>query len=360
MKNNIIDLDNKTRNAEQICNAKWSYTTRRIDRNRAHKLIKGDQAPQMGNIVLAKVTKLSQHKRIELANGRRARLFVGDNIVVAYGNRYAPDQFEALVPDTLAPCDLIAAGGIAAKLTFKHGSMKLPTAIEPLGLIADENGRVINLADYALPVMVPGNRQTPVIAVVGSSMNAGKTTTVANLIKGLVNSGLTVNAGKVTGTGAGGDVWFMQDAGAQRILDFVDAGHPSTYLIKPKELKQVFATILAHLNQPGTDIIVIEIADGLHQSETAQLVSSDLFTSIVNGVIYSAKGALDAIYGAGLLRQWGAHVLAISGVVTRSPLSIREIQDGIDLPILGTRVLRSETIADFIDSRLQVNGAATG
>ncbi len=358
MQNNIIGLERKNRDAECIRNAKWAYTTRRIDKARALRLVKGSPPPQRGDLVLAKVTKIRQHKRIELINGRKARLFVGDHIVLTYGNRYAPDQFEALVPDTLGPCDLVAAGGVASKLTFKHGSMKLPTAIEPLGLVADENGVVINLADYALPPMVPGKRRTPVIAVVGSSMNAGKTTTAANLIKGLVNGGFSVSAGKVTGTGAGGDVWFMQDAGARNVLDFVDAGHPSTYLIKPTELKQTFTTLLAHLDQPGTDIIVIEIADGLHQTETAQLVSSDLFARLVNGVIYAAGDALGAVYGAGLLHQWGVRVLAISGVVTRSPLAMREIQDGVDLPTVGIRVLRGKAIADFIDYRLQIDKGA--
>ena len=358
MQNNIISLEHVNQDAERIRNAKWAYTTRRIDKARALRLVKGSPPPQRGDLVLAKVTKIRQHKRIELINGRKARLFVGDHIVLTYGNRYAPDQFEALVPDTLGPCDLVAAGGVASKLTFKHGSMKLPTAIEPLGLVADENGVVINLADYALPPMVPGKRRTPVIAVVGSSMNAGKTTTAANLIKGLVNGGFSVSAGKVTGTGAGGDVWFMQDAGARNVLDFVDAGHPSTYLIKPTELKQTFTTLLAHLDQPGTDIIVIEIADGLHQTETAQLVSSDLFDRLVNGVIYAAGDAFGAVYGAGLLHQWGVHVLAISGVVTRSPLAMREIQDGIDLPTLGVKVLREKAIADFIAYRLQLSGMA--
>ncbi len=358
MQNKIIGLERNNWNAECIRNAKWAYTTRRIDKSRAQRLVKNGPPPQRGDLVIAKVTKIRQHKRIELANGRRARLFVGDLIAVTYGNRYASDQYEALVPDMLGPCDLVAAGGVAAKLTFKHGAMKLPTAIEPLGLVADQNGVVINLADHALPAMVPSKRQTPVIAVVGSSMNAGKTTTVASLVRGLVTSGLCVGAGKVTGTGAGGDVWYMQDAGARNVLDFVDAGHPSTYLIKPTELKQTFTTLLAHLDRPGTDIIVIEIADGLHQTETAQLVSSDLFARLVNGVIYAAGDALSAVYGAGLLHQWGVHVLAISGVVTRSPLAMREIQDGIDQPVLDIKVLRGGTIADFIDYRRHLQGTA--
>ena len=60
-------------------------------------------------------------------------------------------------------------------------------------------------------------------------MNSGKTTTAAHLIKGLVQAGLKVGAAKLTGTGAVGDIWLMQDAGANLVLDFTDTGFPSTY-----------------------------------------------------------------------------------------------------------------------------------
>jgi hypothetical protein len=74
--------------------------------------------------------------------GRRKLLFVGDEIVVAYGNRYAPNQFEAVVPKTLGPCHLVAAGGVAAKALSWHASVsKGATQITPLGLITDPTGR---------------------------------------------------------------------------------------------------------------------------------------------------------------------------------------------------------------------------
>ncbi len=355
MIDNIIELVHKKKNVDRIQDAKWAYTTRRIDRNQPFGLIENAAAPTLGDVVVARVAKIGQHKRIELTNGRKARLYPGDHVVVAYGNRYAPDQFEAVIPVTLGRCDLVAAGGVASKLTFKHGSMKAPTTIVPLGLLADENGTVVNLADHTLTPKVPENARPPVIAVIGSSMNAGKTTTAANLIRGFSGSGLSVNAGKVTGTGAGGDTWSLKDAGARLVLDFVDAGHPSTYLITPAAVKQTLTTLLAHLHQPGTDIIVIEIADGLHQSETAGLASSDLFSHLVDGVLYAAGDALGAVYGARLLHQWGVHVLAISGVVTRSPLAMREIQDGIDIPILTAKALRTPSVIDLIDTRLHLN-----
>jgi hypothetical protein len=86
---------------------KAAYTTRFVSRLMAsgggYGLLCGDAVtPRAGDVVLARVEKIGQHPRIELPDGRRATLFTGDEVLVAYGNRYAPDQFEAEVPRDLA------------------------------------------------------------------------------------------------------------------------------------------------------------------------------------------------------------------------------------------------------------------
>jgi len=101
--------------------AKAAYTTRHVDLHAASQLLTGVR-PRVGDLVLARVAVLGQHPKIELAHGRRAAMFPGDEIVVAYGNRYAPDQFEAEIPGDLGPCDLVAAGGVAGKVIAAHGS----------------------------------------------------------------------------------------------------------------------------------------------------------------------------------------------------------------------------------------------
>ena len=44
---------------------------------------------------------------------------------------YAPDQFEALVPDSLEACDLVAAGRIAASTVARHDKTRVPTRLTP-------------------------------------------------------------------------------------------------------------------------------------------------------------------------------------------------------------------------------------
>ena len=136
--------------------------------------IVSDAQPRAGDLVLARVTRKRQHTRIELPTGRKATLFVGDEIIVAYGNRYASDQFEALVPEDLGPCHLVASGGVASMMVARHSGIKPATEIEPVGLLGDGEGRALNLAEYALSP-VPEAATTPLcLAVIGSAMNAGK------------------------------------------------------------------------------------------------------------------------------------------------------------------------------------------
>jgi len=357
MNTNIIKLAGQRADRKRIRSAKWGYSTRPIPKDFEDLHIRTHITPKAGDLVLAEVTRLGQHQRIELPNGRRARMFPGDELVVVFGNRYAPDQFEALVPARLEPCHLVAAGGIAGQMVFKHASVKPPTAVNPVGILAYSNGKAVNLSHFGVKAGGLNRPMPPVIAVVGSSMNAGKTTAAAHLVRGLTLSGLKVNAAKVTGTGSGCDIWHLKDAGAKLAMDFLDVGHPSTYLLPPHEVQHVFETLLFHLNTEDADFIVLEIADGLYQAETAALVASERFKKMVNGVLYASADALAAVYGANLLQQWGLRVFAVTGAVTQSPLAMREVQDAIDLPVLGCDVLGNPVVAEHTAAWL--NGAAS-
>ena len=79
---------------------------------------------------------------------------------------------------------------------------------------------------------------------------------------------------KITGTGSGGDTWLLKDAGAHPVLDFTDAGLASTYLEPAWEIQRVFTTLVGHLTLATVDAIVLEIADGVLQAESAALLKS--------------------------------------------------------------------------------------
>ena len=355
----------------RLAQAKAAYTTRRVDFDKittvlTEAMTTEAMAPQLGDLVLARVDLIGQHKQIELAMGRKANLFPGDEVVVCYGNRYAPDQFEAEIPSDLSPCHLVAAGGLAAIVLSQHLKMAPATLLTPIGLLGDSQGQRINLFDWALPLKSPlrsslrnsAGKRPFTIAVLGTSMNSGKSTTAASLIKGLVRSGLKVGAAKVTGTGAGGDIWLMRDAGASPVLDFTDAGFPSTYRAKPEAVEHILTTLTRNLSAENVDAIVLEIADGLYQDETAALVASPVFRNAIDGILFATQSALGAAAGVELLQRYQMPVLAISGLVTISPLAAREAAKATGLPILDREMLYEQAatlIKEYLPSQMALS-----
>lgn len=328
--------------ADRFKSVPRSYTTRRVPVAWLGGFAE-ERAPRAGDLVLARVEKLGQHRTIHLPNGRRQSLFEGDEILVAFGNRYAPDQFEAEVPDSLEACHLVASGGVAAKAISWHQRMSGPTRLRPLGLVARwPGGEPLNVAEAAMASdATPTRAGKPVIAVAGTAMNAGKTTTAASLARGLKRAGFRAGYAKVTGTGAGGDPWLLADAGASVVLDFTDVGHVSTYRVSLDDLEKICLALVAHLEQAEVDVILLEIADGLYQRETAHLLRSDAARQWFDGLVFAAADAMGAAAGIEWLSRERHRVLGITGTLTSSPLQRTEAET-----VTGHRVIPTHDLAD--------------
>lgn len=319
-----------------------SIVTRRVPEDWISDLRTGVR-PRAGDLVCVEVTKLGQHVTLHLPNGRKRNLFVGDRLIAVYGNRYAPDQFEARIPDSLEPCHLVASGGIVATVINAHRAMRAPTCVEPLGLICRDQGSApVNIAEVILPEpQFDDIARIPTIAIVGTAMNAGKTTTAANLVRGLTLAGLRVGFAKVTGTGAGGDPWMLEDAGAAVVLDFVDVGYASTYKIPLAEVEEICIKLIRSLYEHAVDVIVLEVADGLYQRESAHLLHSAVGRRHFGGLLFAAADAMGAKAGADLLLKEGHKVLGVTGVLTSSPLQIKEAAK-----VTGQRVIMTSLLCD--------------
>jgi hypothetical protein len=185
----------------------------------------------------------------------------------------------------------------------------------------------------------------PVLAVVGTSMNSGKSTALASLAKGLTQAGIRVAAGKATGTGAGGDPGMYLDAGARMVLDFTDFGHASTYRLVHDDVVAVFASLVSELATSQCDAVLVEVADGLFQGETAHLLADPIFTELVDHVVFAAGESLSAVAAQTRLRRDNLPVVAVTGRLTSSPLAMREADAELDVPVLDTRLLLDPQVA---------------
>lgn len=313
--------------------SKMGFTTRRVPSSAMKTLIMGPIRPRSGDLVLARVDRFGYQTRLELTSGRKACLHLGDEIVIAYGDRYATDQFEAEVPPDLGPTNLVATGGVASRMLSRAKGIRSATNITPIGLVGDARGIPLNLSQFALEPRCPQAVRPRTIAVLGTSMNSGKTTTNRYLVSGLSRAGHKPGATKITGTGSGGDFWVMVDAGAHAVADFTDAGYAATYRIPTDLLEKAAIDLVTHLAAEGCGIILVEIADGLLHRQNIELLQTDFFKNFIDGVLFAAGDSMGAVLGVSQLQALGLPVLGVSGAFTASKLLVQEAASACSVPI---------------------------
>ena len=300
-----------------------------------------DKPPEVGDLVYGTVRYLGFHSTLENKEGRIHVVNSGSRAIFVFGNRYAPDAYEGIVPsEMLREVDLLARSGMVGKIRHKNANIKDPTRIQVHGYVCDRDGRVINTRNFPLIKDPKSNsknaRRAKLILVVGTSMNSGKSVTAASICWALAAMGHRVRGCKVTGTASLKDILHMEDAGASPVADFTHFGYPSTYLLdKPQLLEIINKLDLKYANNPN-NYWVVEIADGILQRETAMLLAHRQVQSRIHRLVFAAHDALGAIAGVDILkRKFGLHPDVISGRCSASPLAIEELREFTDISVVS-------------------------
>ncbi len=323
-----------------LATAKWTFSTRRVDRSHIAGMDTDFAAARAGDLILAQVESIGQHNRVQLVSGRPSNIFPGDIIVLACGARYAPDQFEGWAEIDPSGCDLLAGGGCMGRMVSRNERIKPATRLLPMGRLLDGAGRPMNLDSYTLPPTMRGG-EIPVIFVLGTAMNSGKTTATAQLALGLRRAGYNVAALKGTGTGAFGDYNEYSDTGAHWVADFTDAGMVTTYREPMDRVKSGLELLLGHAEEQGCQIVVMEIADGLFQRETGALVADPWLRGRMSGMVFACGDAVAAAGGVAELARHGIRPDALTGILSCSPMAAAEA-----VAATGVPVLRKNDLAD--------------
>ena len=71
-------------------------------------------------------------------------------------------------------------------------------------------------------------KSAPIVAVLATCMDSGKTSLICKLADYFHDKDLTIAGAKLTGVAFMQDPYKMKDAGISTVMDFVDAGLPST------------------------------------------------------------------------------------------------------------------------------------
>ncbi|MHC4841923.1 MAG: hypothetical protein ACYTDT_13380 [Planctomycetota bacterium] len=298
-----------------------------------------DSAPRVGDVVYGRIASIGEHGSLENKQGRIHAIHNGSYAIFVFGNRYATDYYEALVPDEPTPrVDLVARSGVIGKVRQKNALVKEPTQVKILGHVCDEKGNTINTLDHSLVKISKDHdmrkKRAKMILNIGTSMNSGKSTTAKSCCWALTTMGYTVRGAKVTGTASLKDILHMQDAGAEKIADFTHLGYPATYMLSAQECESIFHTLdLKYGNNPK-NYWVVEIADGVLQRETEMLLQSKVVRDRIHKLIFSAGDSLGVQGGIQILKEkYGLAPDAISGRCTSSSLGIDEIRSIIDIPV---------------------------
>jgi hypothetical protein len=317
--------------------------------------------PQDGDVAVFEVIKIGKHKTIQSHTKRNVTIIPGDYFLATFGSRYATAQFEGYLPESInGELHILGAGGTVGIIRSMHYDYIDigPTTLRCIGLAVDGQGRVINTKQLCQPAMLPfrgaAAAATKVVLSLGSSMDSGKTTSAAYLVHGLKAAGYRVAFIKLTGTVYTKDCDLVFDLGADVTADFSDMGFPSTYLCSQEELLNLYESLLVKVMSCQPDYVVMEIADGIYQRETKMLLQHAPFRDSVEAVLFSAGDSLAAINGLQVLDSWGIHPFAISGLLTASPLLVKEVQEYTNTTVLNIEQLSDKGVAGYLQHQVKL------
>ncbi|MCK5036105.1 MAG: hypothetical protein KAS73_09460 [Candidatus Sabulitectum sp.] len=313
-----------------------------------------EKTPAVGDLVFGEVSELGHHRFIESKSGRLRTLNVGTRAIFVFGNRYAPDQYEGMVPNSSREfVELLSRSGVIGEVKTQNQLVGVTTKIKVLGYVCDNDGKVVNTTDYVLIHPKNNTRSksgAKVILCIGTTMNSGKTHAAAACCYALSSMGKRVRAAKITGTAGLKDILLMNDCGADYVADFTYFGYPSTYMMDEKQLLNIFHAFDMKYGSNEKKYIVIEIADGIFQRETAMLLRMPEIQKRISKLVFCAPDSTAVFGGLLALRdKFGLVPDAISGICSSSPLAIREIKEFSDIPILQSMEKDYKKIFEIID-----------
>ncbi len=281
-----------------------------------------------GDIVLVRVLSLNRRlPYVRGPKGNRVGIKRGDLLLGCLSDRYATHVLEGAVPKYLEKGEVLyrlePGGAIGIIKSCKRGYTK--TRLEFQGFLS-RGGRILNIMDFSIREGPIANPPKLIISI-GTDMSSGKTTAAAMLARGLSEMGYRVGAGKITGIGNIKDVNLFKKNGAFRVYSIIDAGCPSTMGLSLGGLEGIFLKIFSSLAAENPDFVVLEIADGILQRETAMLLGSDIVKKHKPRFVLSCNDALGAYGGKILLeRDYKIRPVLISGLGAITNLGRNEIK----------------------------------
>jgi len=211
-----------------------------------------------GDFVVGRATgKRNRLYHCETRTGRMAEMVRGDLMVGALGQRAATLEVVGdwrEIGDNLE-MEALTSAGLIGKSTSISPLLPELMRLDYLGHVM-RNGEKLSMQDFLVPVS-PKVLKIPVVLLIGTSMSAGKTSSGQVIIRALSYMGLNVAAGKLTGAARYRDILKFRDAGARIVIDFVEAGLPST-VCSERRFREAMDWMLSIIAASENDVFVVE------------------------------------------------------------------------------------------------------
>lgn len=271
--------------------------------------------------------------RIESVDGRMVEVAEGDLVTGALGQRFATleatGEWEA-IGDELE-FEALTAAGVFGRCTSIAQTMPPLVRLRYRGHVefpGASSGRGDNMADFA--AASSEDLRAPVILLIGTSMDAGKTTTARVVVRLLKQRGMRVGGAKLTGVARYRDILAMSDAGADVVADFVDAGLPST-IAPADEYKSALVRILSVLAADALDVVVAEAG-----ASPLEPYNSDVATGVLGArVAFTVLCASDPYAVVGVIDAFDKRPDLVTGRCTSTAAGIALVRRLTGLPALN-------------------------
>ncbi len=303
-------------------------------------------------IAVRVLTDKSVYNQIELPSGRMAQVKRGDIVAGCLGHRHALFGYSGRIPERLAPGDvvhLLNLGGVLGICDSVNPDLGKPFECEVLGavlsfpVLGERIGRPARIGGERLPEKPALDlKGIPVVAIVGSCMNCGKTAAACAMVREFAHQGLRIDGLKATGVSLRRDILALEDAGARATAIFTDLGVVSTTAANSAQATRMLLSRLAAQNADAAhrpDLIVLELGDGLLGAYGVDAILADPdLRAAFTAVVLAANDPVAAWGGIELLRRdYGIEPVAVTGPATDNAVGVRLIEDRMGVPAANAR-----------------------
>jgi hypothetical protein len=285
-------------------------------------------------IAVEALTDAGKNNLLEFTTGRIGFLVEGDVIPAVLGKRRALREYSGDIPTKLAVGDILyylCESGVVGEIKGFNEQWGRPMQVRVLGSIVSED-KHLNIKDVAIPRQKTLDVSAPIIGVVGTCMNIGKTTAICKLVKHFKAQGLKIAGVKLSGVASTQDLDKIQDAGAYPVVGFMDAGLPST-CNDPTEVVEVALGVLHEVNKSKPDLIVAEFGDGiLGEYHVEQIIRCPQIQQHICAFIVGAGDLVGAWGAKQIMQQYGVDITVITGPAVNNDTGVLYVEKNMQVP----------------------------